>query len=878
MQESDIQRLEQGHLQSRLLFEEARRNYVAQRTGLINDLTRTGSFTPQQAENLLLSAENLWLPDFDTFSSRGPDAMGSPNAEYLSAIRKEVGIDKFNTFVASLRDLRVREHQDQQVTSQLQRFVDPERFARLEAQTNDVEGYRQEMADMIQQINPAMKIAGVEKGLQAGIDPASDPLSQTIAVSLDPSRFNSKSEIHRELFESIAEGLTEKERAILDEAFGSKTRYSEDKGKTWLDAPEGYSIAPDNENPSVGTLVDADGVVIQAGVMIKRDAFEREKSISRAAEQFSKMVADKRKPDPLVDQALKPFKQFFERSKNLLNGRGFQSVEDVFKKAQRGQIGTRAAAIGAKPGLRMPLPSDNPAGANKMRNSIRNMTAQELALAIKTQKEVLQERRTAQYSLTNRLFRYRDLNSQPETAHGKTVGNKAKRRDRAELKQLTRGLTALLAEQRKRSRQYVAETLNMPDPGARQGRKTDGNPRVMWMDQMSRTQRAQMPVHDGHITVSPSAAESGRFDVKWHHPDVRTGIPLASEATEAGAFAMIQAFKSVSTGPHSPQAERLVGEINRAGTLNNADIKVLQNSDLLDKGLDAAIQKRDLKAFVYPLKTGDVVFQLSDGSWHTGRREEFIAVAKQVGDKHMQAAADELQSAGGLENVVPLNRNRDGSNRQSAPSPAPKQEPAQSNVAKQTPEPGPDAPAPLAAAASAGQPEPFRVNSNATTVIDAARNELTGLSSERLEAMQKATGKALDKAANESERMELSRGKLLIAETLKEKGIQQGNETTSTTPETGPYKPSANSTKERERLKALPDSQLKAMLKATEKAIKDAPTGNAATPKAMRDRQTLETGRTALQEVMRSKGIELHGNIDAKASQAPRAKKAGPKM
>lgn len=874
MQESDVQRLEEGHLQSRLLFQQARRNYVAQRTGLVNDLVRSGSFNTQQAENLLQSAESLWLPDFETFSSRGPDAYGSPNADYLAAIRKEVGIDKFNTFLASLRDFRVREHQDQQITSQVQRFVDPDRFARLEAQTNDVEGYRQELAELITQINPAMKLAGVEKGLQSGGDPTTDPLTQTMAVSLDPSRFNNKSAIHQELFFSIAEGLSEKQRAVLDDAFGTTTRYSEDKGKTWMDPPEGASIVADNENQTVGSLVDEDGVILQAGLMIKRDSFEREKTIERAAEQFGKIVADKRKPDPLVDQALKPFKQFFERSKNLLHGRGFQSVEDVFKQAQRGQIGTRAAALNAKPGLRMPLPADNPAGADKMRASIRQMTAQELSLAVKTQKEALQERRTAQYSLVNRLFRYRDLKSAPETAHGKTDGNKAKRRDRAELKQLTRGLSALLAEQRRRSRQNVAEIISMPDPGAR---KAAPDPRDHFKDQIQRTQRAQVSMQDGQISVSPSAAQAGLFDVKLHHPDIRKGIPLATEATEAGAFAMIQAFQSVSTGPRSPQAEQLVGEINRAGSLNNADIKLLQNSDLLDKGLDAAIQQRDLKAFVYPLKTGDVIFQLSDGSWHAGRRDEFIAAAKQAGDRHMQAAADELANAASGEKIVPLNRNRDGSNQQNGLDPRPKSDQTAHPVI--TPDPsGPDAPAPAAAAASAGQAEPFRVSSTASAVTEAARNELAALSGERLDALQKSTQSAFENATSDQERMELTRGKLLIAEAIKERGPAQVMSADHKASKIEPFKPGSNIKEERERLKQLPAQDLKAMLKATEQAIEKEPKGNNATPRNMRDRQVLETGRTALQEVMRARGIEFHGNVVGQPAQTTRARKTGPKM
>ena len=92
----DIDRLEKAHLQSRMLFGETRRNYVAKRAGLLNELTKAGRFPKENAERLVESAEAMWLPGFDTFSARGPSMQTSPNAEYLEAIRKEVGPEQFN--------------------------------------------------------------------------------------------------------------------------------------------------------------------------------------------------------------------------------------------------------------------------------------------------------------------------------------------------------------------------------------------------------------------------------------------------------------------------------------------------------------------------------------------------------------------------------------------------------------------------------------------------------------------------------------------------------------------------------------------------------------------------------------------------------------
>lgn len=876
MLSSDVNRLEQTHLETRMLFGQARRDYVAKRAGLMTSLTKSGRFSPQDAERLLESAEVLWLPGFDSFSSRGPNDMASPNTEYLNAIRNEVGVDQFNMFTAALRSFRLAEHQDQQITGQLERFVPPERFALLEAQTNDLEGYRQDLAKMVQEINPSMKLSGVERGFMAEQSPETDPLAQTMTLSLDPSQFNQNNAVHRELFSSVAEGLTEKERAVLDQAFGMATRISRDGGKTWEELSEGLLIAPDTEDASVGTLTDEDGAIVQAGIHIRTEPFERNKTIERASEAFGKMLSDKRKPDPLIDQALKPFRSFFERSANLLQGRGFQSVEDVLKRAKSGEVGARAANIAAKPGIRMPLPQDNPKGASDVRSSISKMTSQQLAMAIRDQKAELQRKRKAQYSLMTKVFRYRDFGGNGVKTHAQSTGNKAQRRDRNELKQLTRGLTALMAEQRNRSRHNVAEVFKMPDPGARQAQSTVKD---QFAEQMHRQQRAEMPAQEGNVAVSPSQSTAGRFDVAWHHPDIGKAVPLASDANEAGAFAMIQAFQAVTSGPKSPQAERLVGEINRAGSLNSADISVLRSSDLLDKDLDAAIGKRDLKAFVYPLKTGDVIFQMSDGSWYAGRREEFVAAAKHAGDKHMRAAAEELTKNTGK--VVNFERTRDGLS--SATSPSVSSTPSASG--KQGPAPVDPingvtaaATAGIAAsmAASAGAVHPYRVTSKDPTVLAAAKQELADLPAERLTALRDATAEALSSVSSTSERDALTRGKLLVSEALSSQtkpSLQASKSDTAASPlkidDSQAAVPRAN-------LNKLSEEDILETYKATDKALNDLPNKQQSSPRQMRDRQHLQMGRTALQEVMRVKGIELHSSNAPKRSQE-RARKAGPK-
>ncbi len=792
---AELQQLENGHIKSRMLFHEARRNYVAERAGLLTELTSRGRFDPARAENLLKGIETLWLPAYDSFSSRGPigaDGMAAPNAEYLEAIRMEVGQEHFNRFTQSLRNFRLREHQDQRMTGQLAKYVEPERFARLEAQTSDIEGYRSDLADLVRQINPKMKLAGIERGFMSDADPESDPLAQTMTLSLDPAKFDQDKSIHRELFSSIASGLTEKEREVLDRTFGMATRFSRDGGKTWEEVPEGLSIVHDKDNKNVGTLVNEDGEIKEVALLVRTEPFEREKTIERASAAFVGLYAAKRRPDPLAERALKPFRDFFERSRNLLHFRGFQTAEDILKRARSGEIGERAANRAAKPGLRMPLPSDDPGNADRMRTAISKMTGQELALAIREQQTVLNDTRKKQYSIANSLFRYRaPINNLirsgspgaiKETAHGKSRGNAAFRKDRKELKELNRALAALKAEQRRRAGQEVSNILQMPDPGSRQ-QVPPMAPREDFDHQMRSKMRASMDSGDGRIAVASTA--SGKFDVTLHHPDLKNPVPLAAEATENGAYAMIQAFDRISNGPSSPTAERLAGELNRAGQADNADIKLLKNSNLIDKELDDAIGKRDLKAFVYPLKTGDVVFQLSDGTWHAGRRDEFIQAARQAGDRHMRAAADEIVAK--TPNVVPFDRTRDGS--PVSPS-ATASGPAKARPAS-SPDMSPEPPATpgrqqapalketLAMAASAGKAEPYKVpDSTDPRIKEAARKELADLSPDQLKARHKMTTDAHAALKNSTtpkdmrERRELALGKTALQEVMRAKGIE----------------------------------------------------------------------------------------------------------
>lgn len=74
----------------------------------------------------------------------------------------------------------------------------------------------------------------------------------------------------------------------------------------------------------------------------------RERQIEESiAEEFAHWTRAERPAPPLIQRMLDRLRQFFERLRNALAGRGFRTVEDVFGRAERGEVGRREPAADA---------------------------------------------------------------------------------------------------------------------------------------------------------------------------------------------------------------------------------------------------------------------------------------------------------------------------------------------------------------------------------------------------------------------------------------------------------------------------------------------------------------------------------------------------
>jgi hypothetical protein len=118
---------------------------------------------------------------------------------------------------------------------------------------------------------------------------------------------------------------------------------------------------------------------------------------------------------------------------------------------------------------------------------------------------------------------------------------------------------------------------------------------------------------------------------------------------------MISAFENVTAnGRASMLARALAQTANNAG---QADIDTIRKSGLLDERLDALIGSRSAYAFVYPLKSGDLIFQTEDGRWRAATAAEFKAYALQNGNEHLRAAAEVIPLA---DRAAAVARDREG--------------------------------------------------------------------------------------------------------------------------------------------------------------------------------------------------------------------------
>ncbi|OSQ37080.1 hypothetical protein THS27_22990 [Thalassospira sp. MCCC 1A01428] len=605
--------------------------------------------SPADVEQLLDSFESLWVPSFGAGSSRAAPNMAS-RREYDAALRSAVGAESFDRFTASLRDYRSAQHLTADINERLYKAGGAELFDRSEAEASRLEIMRGDIVKAVREMNPTADIKVFLQGLD-GTAPSvdMDPLRGTIAIALDSDGFDPDKAVNVAVFEGLTHVLNQKERAILDEAFSTFDQVSLDNGKTWRKLAPGETIKfpPGGEKDGMAQLFDAEGN--RLGVFQHRSTvIESELTGKRAAQAFAKYRTGRDKPGPLVEQALKPFNRFFERVNNLARGRGFQSVEDIYLKVAGGELGTRAEIKARQDGVRLPLPGDNKALYDHSRQSIKKMSNFELAAEIRSQRKEIDKARKDMKSVRRQIFAYSSPAKKLSSAANflSKGGDDAFKKDLKNINELQRGLAAMMAESRQRSSQQFSETMGIPpEPPAQ--RYSDRLAAQISQELNS----APGQEFEGKLANYEVRRSEGNYDVGIRSQQSADSVKIGVAATIGGAAALINAVEQIGSGQTTMEANRLAVEATQAGTVGNLDIRKILDSGLIDPALNAAISQKDVHAFVYPLKTGDIIFQTDDGRWQAARSENFLKFVSQVGDQHLQAAADVIR-----DNVVNLDQ------------------------------------------------------------------------------------------------------------------------------------------------------------------------------------------------------------------------------
>tara|TARA_R110001583_G_scaffold181899_1_gene339326 strand:+ start:26213 stop:28582 length:2370 start_codon:yes stop_codon:yes gene_type:complete len=652
-----LQELQDGHKDARLRLSDTVSHYSAQRGAVAQKMINAGR-SPADVEQLLDSFESLWVPSFGAGSSRAAPNMAS-RREYDAALRSAVGAESFDRFTASLRDYRSAQHLTADINERLYKAGGAELFDRSEAEASRLEIMRGDIVKAVREMNPTADIKVFLQGLD-GTAPSvdMDPLRGTIAIALDSDGFDPDKAVNVAVFEGLTHVLNQKERAILDEAFSTFDQVSLDNGKTWRKLAPGETIKfpPGGEKDGMAQLFDAEGN--RLGVFQHRSTvIESELTGKRAAQAFAKYRTGRDKPGPLVEQALKPFNRFFERVNNLARGRGFQSVEDIYLKVAGGELGTRAEIKARQDGVRLPLPGDNKALYDHSRQSIKKMSNFELAAEIRSQRKEIDKARKDMKSVRRQIFAYSSPAKKLSSAANflSKGGDDAFKKDLKNINELQRGLAAMMAESRQRSSQQFSETMGIPpEPPAQRysdrlaaqiSQELNSAPGQEFEGKLA---NYEVRRSEGNYEVRRS---EGNYDVGIRSQQSADSVKIGVAATIGGAAALINAVEQIGSGQTTMEANRLAVEATQAGTAGNLDIRKILDSGLVDPALNAAISQKDVQAFVYPLKTGDIIFQTDDGRWLAARSENFLKFVNQVGDQHLQAAADVIR-----DNVVNLDQ------------------------------------------------------------------------------------------------------------------------------------------------------------------------------------------------------------------------------
>ncbi len=625
-----------GYHRSELRLADTSHRYAIEREKLSQRLMKAG-LRGNDLDVLFEAHEREFDPDFGDAQSRRADNSAARRL-YDFAQRAGVSGSEWQAFIATLKDERLAQAQS---TAYARALYAAGGSSLLEDTRHDVDaliGLRQDVLTLARRMNPNLD---VRTGLALTDDPDTsgrarfDPLRRLVELSFDASRFDltgAKRDAYLSLWSSVEHLLSDKEKAVLDEEIG----------------PNADLMKPGDRTRA-------------------------------RAEAFARFVApDRDKPKGMM-QAFKPVFTFFARISNAAKGRGFQTAADVWKRAADGKLADRDGDDVVRP----PRERENPEAYARMKGAMKELSDIKLGEAILRQKRQLDADRKHQKSLFTKIVHY----SAPARAASRAlnyfsvIDGDALKADSAKLRELSRGLGMLEAERRRRAQQRVSsigangppgrgspEGPNRQGPGADNVLPFEGRPfqphaaiSASLVDQLSGGDKRPAPDatatfdgRNGQYGISPAGPQAEALGMAWR-VGLQGGPQLGMARDVQSAAILIDAYERVAgQGPPSRPAMMMAAAANQAGQEGNADIRAIRASGLLDERLDAAITQRDVMAFAYPLKTGDVIFQGPDGRWRASTAEEFGRLAALTQDQHLMAAADVINS-----NVVPIDTRRD---------------------------------------------------------------------------------------------------------------------------------------------------------------------------------------------------------------------------
>lgn len=586
--------LEKAVLAARLQQSKAIEDYSATRNRVVLALSARG-LSEDQIDDVLEAFESMQQAGFGQGFDQGTQS------ERPGAVRKAVddslrnGLDPtlYDAFTAAYNDYRRANNTVHEAEAMVYSFGGSGASEVARRSTASLLSMRSDIAGFAKQINPAIKIDAAY-GL-VGASPADvDPLRNILTVSLTA---NPKREIAENLFHQLEPLLGDKEIKLLEDMAKSDKRLTREK--------------QDKFNPS-----DLKNMMA-----------------TLFAEHLVPKDRDAGKPPSFI----KPIKNFLGRVKNLANGHGFQTADDVLSRLGTGKVAERAKKLPT--GIMVPNKASHAERHKQIKGSIAKKTDIELADMLKNQHDAIAGLLKETHSVRAKIFG-RVLSREPGFL-SKEGRNEYEAKHR-QLQELQRGRVLLVQEMKERSNLAVSipelgenspgRGPSGPDGGIGASFRKDGH--FVGRDGMYRL--GAQGQSNNVVFLNPT-----------EKPDV--AIPLGEFPDNGAAASFVTSFdrvRSSSSLGEEPTVSSTAMKLADAATRRSTgDIALIRNSGLLDKDLDQALSSADSKAFVYPLTTGDLIYQdPTTKAWKADSREGFVEFAGRSGDRHLVAAAKVLEN------------------------------------------------------------------------------------------------------------------------------------------------------------------------------------------------------------------------------------------